>query len=77
MILEPAYKMHQITSECIDSCEIDNDLAQNIKERAKQGEFTYWVQGELDELTKQQLQYMQYTISIKHICGKIITRISW
>ena len=53
MILEPAYKMHQITSEYIDSCEIDNDLAQNIKERAKQGEFTYWVQGELDEWTKQ------------------------
>ena len=52
MILEPAYKMHQITSECIDSCEIDDDLAQSIKERAEQGEFTYWVQGELDEWTK-------------------------
>ena len=62
MILEPAYKMHQITSECIDSCEIDDNIAQGIKERAKQGEgikerakqgeFTYWVQGELDEWTK-------------------------
>ena len=77
MILEPAYKMHQITSEYIDSCEIDNDLAQNIKERAKQGEFTYWVQGELDEWTKQKLQCMRYGISIKHICDKIITRIAW
>lgn len=77
MILELAYKMHQITSDCIDSCEIDDDLAQSIKERAEQGEFTYWVQGELDEWTKQKLQRMRYTISIKHICGKIITRISW
>lgn len=77
MILEPAYKMHQITSECIDSGEIDDDLAQSIKERAEQGEFTYWVQGELDELTKEKLRCMRYTISIKHICGKIITRISW
>ena len=40
-------------------------------------EFTYWVQGELDELTKQKLQCMRYTIGIKHICNKIITRISW
>ena len=77
MILEPAYKMHQITSESIDSCEIDDDLAQSIKERAEQGEFTYWVQGELDEWTKQKLQCMRYTISIKRICGKTITRISW
>ena len=73
MILEPAYKMHQITSECIDSCEIDDNIAQGIKERAKQGEFTYWIQGELDELTKQKLQCMRYTIDIKHICDKIIT----
>jgi len=77
MILEPAYKMHQITSECIDSCEIDDNIAQGIKERAKQGEFTYWVQGELDKLTKQKLQCMRYTIDIKYICDKIITRISW
>ena len=30
MILEPAYKMHQITSECIDSCEIDDNIANTI-----------------------------------------------
>ena len=77
MILEPAYKMHQITSECIDSCEINDDLAQSIKERAKQGEFTYWVQGELDEWTKQKLQCMQYRIYTKRIGDKIYTKISW
>lgn len=77
MILESADKMHKIAAEYIESCDIDDELAQNIKERAKQGEFTYWVQGELDELTKQKLQCMRYTISIKHICDKIITRISW
>ena len=77
MILESADKMHKIAAEYIESCDIDDDLAQSIKERAKQGEFTYWVQGELDELTKQKLQCMRYTISIKHICDKIITRIAW
>lgn len=77
MILKPAYKMHKIAAECIEPCEIDDNIAQGIKKRAKQGEFTYWVQGELDELTKQKLQCMQYTISIKYICDKIITRISW
>jgi len=77
MILESANRMHKIAAEYIEPCDIDDDLAQSIKERAEQGEFTYWVQGELDEWTKQKLQCMRYTISIKHICGKIITRISW
>lgn len=77
MILESADRMHKIAVEHIESCDIDDDLAQGIKERAKQGEFTYWVQGELDELTKQKLQCMRYTIGIKHICDKIITKISW
>jgi len=77
MILESADKMHKIAAEYIESCDIDDDLAQSIKERAEQGEFTYWIQGELDELTKQKLQRMRYTIDVKHICDKIITRISW
>lgn len=77
MILESADKMHKIATECIESCDIDDDLVQGIKERAKQGEFTYRIQGELDELTKQKLQRMRYTIGVKHVCDKIITRIGW
>lgn len=77
MILEPAYKMHQITSEHLDSCEIDDDLAQGIKERAKQGEFAYWVQGELDDLTKHILWNKRYTIHTKRISDKTYTKISW
>lgn len=77
MILESADKMHKIATEYIKSCDIDDDIAQGIKERAKQGKFEYWVQRELDELTKQKLQCMRYTIGIKHIGDKIITRISW
>lgn len=77
MILESADRMHKIAAEYIESCDIDDNIAQGIKKRAKQGEFTYWVQGELDELTKQKLQYMRYTIGVKHICDKIVTRISW
>lgn len=77
MNLESAYKMRQIAEEYIESCNIDDELVRNIKDRAKQGEFTYWVQGELDELTKQKLECLRYIISTKRICGKIITRISW
>ena len=32
MILESADKMHKIAAEYIESCDIDDDFAQNIKE---------------------------------------------
>lgn len=77
MILESADRMHKIAAEYIESCDIDDELAQGIKERAEQGQFNYRFQGKLDELTKQKLQRMRYAIGVKHICDKIITRISW
>lgn len=77
MILESADKMHKIAAEYIESCDIDDELARNIKERAKQGQFSYGFQGELDDLTEQILWRMQYRIHTKQIGDKIYTKISW
>lgn len=52
MILESADKMHKIAAEYIESCDIDDDLAQNIKKRANQGKFSYGFKGQLDDLTE-------------------------
>lgn len=77
MILESADKIHKIAAEYIESCDIDDDLAQSIKKRAEQGQFNYRFQGELDNLIEQKLWRMQYRIYTKRIGDKIYTKISW
>lgn len=52
MILESADRMHKIAAEYIKSYDIDDELAQNVKERAKQGKFSYGFKGQLDDLTE-------------------------
>lgn len=79
MILEPAYKMHKIAAEYLESytCDINDELAQNIKERANQGQFCYGFQGNLDFITKFKLSCMKYTVNSKWIGDKVYTKISW
>lgn len=77
MILESADTMHKIATECIEPCDINDELVQNIKERAKQGIYSYAFQGELDFLTAQKLRRMRYTIDRTQICDKVFTKISW
>ena len=77
MILESADKMHKIATECIESCDIDDELAQGIKERAKQGKFNYGFKGQLDDLTKQKLWQMQYTTHTQWIVDSVYTTIFW
>ena len=77
MILESADKMHKITTECIEPCDINDEHAQNIKKLAKQGIYSYTFQGELDFLTARKLQRMQYIIDRTQICDKVFTKISW
>ncbi len=77
MILESADKMHKIATECIESCDINDEHAQNIKKLAKQGIYSYTFQGELDFLTARKLQRMRYTIDRTQIFDKVFTEISW
>ncbi len=77
MILESAEKMHEVAAEYVGSCDIDDELAQNITECAKQGAFCYAFQGELDDLTKHILWNKRYTIHTKRISDKTYTKISW
>ena len=77
MILESAEKMHEMAAKYVGSCDIDDKLAQNIIECAKQGAFYYAFQGELDDLTKHILWNKRYTIHTKRISDKIYTKIGW
>ena len=77
MILESADKMHKIATECIEPCDINDELVQNIKKLAKQGIYSYTFQGDLDFLTAKKLQRMRYTIDRTQILDKVFTKISW
>lgn len=77
MILESADKMHKIATECIEPCDINDELVQNIKKLAKQGIYSYTFRGDLDSLTAKKLRRMRYTIDRTQICDKVFTKISW
>lgn len=77
MILESADKMHKIAAEYIESCDIDEELAQNIKKCAEQGKFNYGFKGQLDDLTKRKLWQMQYTTHTQWMGDSIYTKIFW
>lgn len=77
MILESADKMHKIAAEYVESCDIDDELAQGIKERAEQGKYKYAFQGELDKSIEQKLWRMNYKTHTKRIRNKIYTEIYW
>ena len=77
MILESADKMHKIATECIEPCDINDELAQNIKKLAKQGIYSCTLQGELDFLTTRKLQRMHYIVDRIQVCDKVFTKISW
>lgn len=55
MILESADKMHKIATKCIEPCDINDELVQNIKKLAKQGIYSYTFQGDLDFLTAKKI----------------------
>ena len=77
MILESADKMHKIAAEYIESCDIDDELARNIKKCAEQGKFSYGFKGQLDDLTKQKLWQMQYTTHARWMGDSVYTKIFW
>ncbi len=77
MRLEPAQKMRELTASYIEPHEFEDYVLENIYDQARQGNFTYGFQGELNESTIKQLREMGYIVDVRKICDKIFTKIGW
>lgn len=75
--LESANKMHELTASYIEPHEFEDYVLEGIYEQAKQGNFTYGFQGELNEPTIKQLRKMGYIVDVRKICDKTFTKIGW
>lgn len=75
--LESAHKMHELASSYIEPHEFEDYILENIYEEAKQGNFVYAFQGELNEAAIKQLRKMGYIVDVRKICDKTFTKIGW
>ena len=75
--LESAKKMCELAASYIEPHEFEDYVLENIYDQARQGNFTYGFQGELNEPTVKQLREMGYIVDVRKICDKTFTKIGW